>query len=167
MEHAQTGLLHDTHFWVLLASIGFFLVLLKYARKPFLAMLDARTAKIKSSLDEAERLKNEAQELLADSQRKHRDAIQTSQKIIDTARETAARIHKDAEQKLLDGLKRKEAQLVERIKRAELAAVEELRHQAADLAAKSAEILLHDAMAKRGPKLVDEAIGEIPTRLSA
>ena len=162
----QQGLLQDTHFWVLLASIGFVIALLKYARKPLLSMLDARTAKIKAQLDEAERLKNEAQEMLAESQRKHRDAIQTSQKIIDSAKETAARIQKEAEQKLTDGLKRKEEQLLERIKRAETAAIEELRHQAADLAAKSAEILLHEAMPKRGPKLVDEAIGEIPNRLN-
>ena len=163
MDH---GLLQDTHFWVFLASIGFFLALIKFARKPLIDTLDARTAKIKASLEEAERLKNEAQELLADSQRKHRDAIQTSQKIIDTAKETAARIQKDAEQKLSDSLKRKEEQLLERIKRAEAAAVDELRHQAADLAAKSAEILLTEAMAKRGPKLVDEAIGELPNRLN-
>lgn len=164
MEHE--GLLQDTHFWVLVASIGFLIVLLKYARKPLLTMLDARTAKIKETLDEAERLKSEAQELLADSQRKHRDAIQTSQKIMDTAKETAQRIQKDAEQKLADSMKRKEAQLLDRIARAEAAAVQELRHQAADLAAKSAEILLQDAMAKRGPKLVDEAISELPAKLN-
>mgnify|MGYP001595760205 CR=1 FL=1 len=50
MEQRE-GLLQDTHFWVLLASIGFVIVLLKYARKPLLAMLDARTAKIKAQLD--------------------------------------------------------------------------------------------------------------------
>ena len=66
--------------------------------------------------------------------------------------------------KLADSMKRKETQLLERIQRAELAAVEELRHQAADLAAKSAEVLLHDAMGKRGAKLVDEAIGDLSTR---
>lgn len=159
-------LLQDTAFWVFLASLGFFFALFKFGRKPLLSMLDARTAKIRHDLDEAERLKNEAQELLADSQRKHRDAIQTSQKIIDTAKETATRIARDAEQKMTDSLKRREAQLVERIKRAESAAVEALRHQAADLAAKSAEILLLDAMGKRGAKLVDESIAEIPERLN-
>jgi F-type H+-transporting ATPase subunit b len=157
-------LLHDTAFWVAIATVGFALVGFKVGRKPLLDMLDARTAKIRADLEEAERLKNEAQELLADSQKKHRDAIQTSQKIVDAARETSARIQKEAEQKLADSMKRKETQLLERIKRAELAAVEELRHQAADLAAKSAEVLLHDAMGKRGAKLVDEAIGDLSTR---
>lgn len=166
MEQHHESLLQDPHFWVLLAALCFFGVLVKYGRKPFLALLDGRTVKIQKDLEEAERLRNEAQELLAESQRKHRDAIQTSQKIIDTAKETAVRIQKDAEQKLTDSLKRKEEQLVERIRRAEASAIEELRHQAADLAAKSAELLLNEAMGKRGAKLVDEAIGEIPGRLA-
>ncbi|HYD17360.1 MAG TPA: F0F1 ATP synthase subunit B [Patescibacteria group bacterium] len=163
LEH----LLHDPTFWVAVATIGFALVALKLGRKPLLGMLDARSEKIRADLEEAERLKNEAQELLADSQKKHRDAIQTSQKIIDAARETSARIQKDAEQKLAESMKRREAQLIERIKRAEADAVNELRQQAADLATKTAEILLQEAMPKRGSRLVDEAIEEIPQRLSA
>lgn len=161
----EEGLLQDTHFWVFLASLGFFAALFKFARKPLLAFLDARTVKIKADLDEAEKLRNEAQELLAESQRKHRDAIQTAQKIIDNARDTAARVQKEAEQKLVDSLKRREEQLLGRIRQAEAAAVNDLRRQAADLATKSAEILLHDALGKRGGKLVDEAIGDIPASL--
>lgn len=165
-DEAQFASLHDTGFWVLLATIGFGFVLWKYARKPILAMLDARTDKIKADLDEAERLKNEAQDLLSESQRKHRDAIQTSQKIIENAKETALRIQKEAEERIAETAKRKEEQLLERIARAEASAVAELRHQAADIAAKSAEILLQEAMDKRGSKLIDEAISDIPTRLA-
>lgn len=166
-EEAQFASLHDTGFWVLLATVGFGFVLWKYARQPLLALLDARTEKIKADLDEAERLKNEAQDLLSESQRKHRDAIQTSQKIIENAKETAARIQKEAEARIAETAKRKEEQLLERISRAEAAAVAELRHHAADIAAKSAELLLQEAMEKRGSKLVDEAINEIPHRLAS
>lgn len=165
-EQAHFASLHDTGFWVFLATVGFAFVLWKYARKPLFALLDARTNKIKTELDEAERLKNEAQDLLSESQRKHRDAIQTSQKIIENAKETAVRIQKDAEARITESAKRKEEQLLERISRAEAAAVAELRHQAADIAAKSAELLLNDAMSKRGAKLVDDAIHEIPSRLA-
>ena len=160
------GSLNDPHFWVLMATVAFALIAYKKGRAPILSFLDARTVRIKNDLDEAERLKNEAQELLAECQRKHRDAIQTSQKIIDAAKETATRLQSEAEQKLSDSIKRKEAQLLDRIARAEASAVQELRHQAADLAAKSAELLLHDAMGKRGAKLVDEAIGDLPSKLN-
>lgn len=159
-------LFKDTHFWVLLATVLFAIVAFKKGKAPLLAMLDGRTARIKSDLDEAERLKAEAQELLAECQKKHRDALQTSQKIIDTARETALRLQKEAEDKLAESLKRREAQLIERISRAEENAIEELKQQAADIAARAAETLLEEAIAKRGPKLVDEAIAEIPSKLN-
>jgi F-type H+-transporting ATPase subunit b len=162
MAHENFFSLNDPHFWVLISTIGFAAVVWKKGRAPFVSFLDARTAKIKAALDEAERLKTEAQDLLADVQRKHRDAIQTSQKIIDAARENAARFQQESEQKLTESLKRREEQLLERIRRAEASATQELRDQAADIAAKSAEILLQDALSKRSSKLVDEAIADLP-----
>lgn len=166
METEHAGLLQDTHFWVLLATVIFAIIAYKKGKAPLLNMLDSRTARIKRELEEAERLRIEAQDLLAVVQKKHRDALQTSQKIIDTARETALRLQTDAEKKLEETLKRKETQLLERISRAESAAVAELRNQAADIASRAAVTLLDDALAKRGGKLVDQAISEIPEKLN-
>lgn len=164
---AEVFSFQDPHFWVFLATIAFAVIAWVKGRAPLLAMLDSRSARIRESLEQAERLKNEAQELLADAQRKHRDAIQTSQKIIDSAKQASERLAKESTQKLEDSMNRKESQLLERIKRAEIAAVEELRHQAADLATRTAEALLQDAMGKRGSKLVDEAIDELPQKLAS
>ncbi len=165
MAAEHTGLFGDTHFWVLLATILFVIVAFKKGRTPLLDMLDKRTARIKADLEEAERLRIEAQDLLSDTQKKHRDAIQTAQQIIDNAGQIAERLGKEAERKLEETLKRKEAQLLERISRAESSAVQELQHQAADIAARSAEKILQDAMGKRGAKLVDESIAEIAQKL--
>jgi F0F1-type ATP synthase membrane subunit b/b' len=63
-------------------------------------------------------------------------------------------------------MKRREVLLLERMSRAEAAAVQELRHQAADIAAEAVEKLLADALPKRGTKLVDEAIEELPKRVN-
>lgn len=157
-------LLHDSHFWVLLATIIFVVVAYTKGKEPILSMLDLRSAKIKADLEEAARLRLEAEQLLAQMQQQHRDAIQTSQKIIDTAKETAARMTSEADAKNKDSLERRESQLMDRIARAEAAAVQELREQAADLAAKAAEILVQESMSKRGPKLVDEAIASITAK---
>ena len=157
----------DPHFWVLIATVVFAILAYVKGRAPLLAMLDSRSARIRDSLEQAERLKNEAQELLADAQKKHRDAIQTSQKIIDNAKLTSERLAKESTQKLEDSMNRKESQLLERVKRAEVAAIEELRHQAADLATRSAEVLLQETLAKRGGKLVDDAISELPQKLAS
>lgn len=163
----SAGLLGDTSFWVLMSTVIFAVVAWKKGRAPLLDMLDTRTAKIKADLDEAERLRIEAQDLLSESQKKHRDAIQTAQKIIDNAQQTAKRLEEDSQMKLEESLKRREEQLLDRIARAEASAVQELRDQAADIASRAAEILLEDALNKKGGKLVDDAIAEIPQRLSA
>lgn len=164
MEHES--FLHDTNFWVLFAFIIFVAVVWFKARDKLTGFLDARSSRIKAELDEAERLKLEAQDMLADIQKKHRDALQTSQKIIDNARQTAQRLQEESEQKLDESLKRREAQLLDRIARAEQAAVEEVRNQSADIAARAAEHLLADTLGKRGGKIVDESIAEIPERLN-
>ncbi len=167
MAAEHSGLLADSNFWVLLAAIGFAAIVWKKGRKPIVDMLDSRTERIRAELEEAERLRNEAQDLLSETQKKHRDALQTAQKILDNAQKNAAALEVDAQRKLEESLKRREEQLLERIQRAEIAAVQELRAQAADIATRAAEIMLEEALAKRGGKLVDEAIDELPQRLSA
>lgn len=163
-EHTA-GLLGDTHFWVLMATVVFAIVAFKKGRAPLTAMLDKRTERIRAELDEAERLRIEAQDLLSDCQKKHRDAVHASEKIVENARQTAERIRKDAELKLEENLKRKETQLLARISRAESAAIEDLRHQAADIAARGAEALLEETLAKRGQKLVEDSVQEIRQRM--
>jgi F-type H+-transporting ATPase subunit b len=162
-----TEQLHDTHFWVLVSTVVFLVIGVRKGKAPILAALDARTTRIKADLNEAARLRSEAHDLLAESQRKHRDALQTAQKILDAAKDSADRLHRDTEKKLAETLVRRESQLLDRIARAESAAVQELRTEAADLAARAAERLLNDNLAKTGGKLVDDAIRDLPGRLSA
>ncbi|MBI1214251.1 MAG: F0F1 ATP synthase subunit B [Alphaproteobacteria bacterium] len=157
----------STEGWIVLSTIITVTLVVVKGKQPVLAMLDARSEKIRRTLEEAEQLKAEAETLLAESQKKQRDALQTAQKIIDHAKETAVRIQEEAEENLEQSLKRREAQLLDRISRAESAAVAQIRNKAVDLATQAAGALLEDAMAKRGPKLVDEAIEEIPACLSA
>lgn len=165
-EAPHASFMADPHSWVLFSAILFAIVAWKKGKGPLLNMLDSRSSRIRHELEEAERLKAEAQELLADYQKKHRNAVQTAQQIIDTATESAVLIQKESERQLDENLRRREALLLERIALAEAAAVRHLRHQAADIAAAAAEKLLADAVGARGAKLVDEAIEELPNRLN-
>ncbi|MCK4945893.1 MAG: F0F1 ATP synthase subunit B [Alphaproteobacteria bacterium] len=162
-EHA--GLLADPHTWVLFSAIIFGVIVWKKGKQPLLKILDERTARIKTELEEAVRLRCEAQELLTDYQQKHHNAVQTAQEIINSAKETADLIRQETEQKLTENLKRREELLLERITNAETAAVHELRHQAADIATTAAEKLLTEIMNERGSKLVDKTIEELPQRM--
>ncbi len=156
----------NAEIWILFSALIVWGAIWAKGRKPLLAALDGRTARIKADLEEAERLKNEAEQLLADYKKKHEDALETAKKIIENAEETVAALHKKSEQDITESLKRHETMLMERIARAEKAAVEELRHQAADIASAAAEKLLTGAMAKHGSKLVDEAIKSLPAKMN-
>lgn len=157
-------LLHDTHFWVLLSTLLFAVVAISKGSAPLLALLDARTARIKAALEEAERLRAQAEDMLADARRQNRDAAQTAQKIVESARVTAAGLTAEAERRLEETLARRETQLVERIARAEQTAVAELKAEAATLASRAAEKLLQDALPQTGAKILDDAIRALPSR---
>ncbi len=148
--------------WILFSALLVWGVIWAKGRKPLLDALDSRTARIKSDLEEAERLKAEAEQLLADYKKKQSDAVETAKKIIANAEETVSEMQKKATQDIAESLKRHETMLMERISRAEAAAVQELRHQAADIAAAAAKHLLVGAMDKHGDKLVDSAIKDLP-----
>lgn len=165
MEAEHASLFADPHTWVLFSAILFAIAAWKMGKAPLLSMLDKRTARIKAELEEAERLKREAAALLEDYRQKERDAVLTANKIIANAKETAAQIEKEAERKLEENIRRRESQLLERISRAETSAVQEIRHQAADLAALATEKLLNDSMSKRGSRLIESAIEELPRKL--
>ena len=55
MEAEHTGLLADPHTWVLFSAILFAVVMWRKARQPLLKMLDSRTVRIRTELEEAER----------------------------------------------------------------------------------------------------------------
>jgi regulator of protease activity HflC (stomatin/prohibitin superfamily) len=83
-------MLQMAEFWVAVAFVAFVLILLYYKVPALIAKtLDERAAAIRKELDEARRLREEAQNLLADYQRKHRNAGQEAETIVEQARREA------------------------------------------------------------------------------
>jgi F-type H+-transporting ATPase subunit b len=145
--------------------IGFIALIYFKARKPILAFLDARSIKIKAELDEAIKLRSEAEALLAEAHKQQQNATSVAQKIVQQAQDTAARIERETALKLQELLNRKEAQLSERLARSEAAAVENIRVKAAEIATATAEYILTENLSKGGRKLLDDAISDIPAAL--
>jgi hypothetical protein len=86
------NLLADVHFW---EAVAFFLAVAlvwKKASAAINAALDQRAAKIREELDQARRLREEAQQTLANYQRKQRDALKEAEKIIEHAKAEAERL---------------------------------------------------------------------------
>jgi F-type H+-transporting ATPase subunit b len=128
--------------------------------------LDARAAKIRTQIEEARKLREDAQALLAEYQRKQREAMAEAEKIISAAKAEAARMKVQAEADLDNALVRRREQALERIAQSEAAAIAQVRNTAVDAALAAAEALITKNMdnAKRDA-LTDKAIGELAGKL--
>jgi F-type H+-transporting ATPase subunit b len=134
---------HDPLFWTLVALVIFFAIL-AYYKVPALVgkQLDDRAHSIRKELDEARRLREEAQQLLADYQRKSREAEDEAKEIVTQARREAELLAADTRKSLAETLERRAKAAEEKIARAEAQALGEVRSAAVDAAISAAEKLL-------------------------
>jgi len=159
-------LFHDVEFWIALAFIVAVAVLVKKAAPGIVGGLDARAERIKAEIDEAKRLRDEAEATLAEYQRKQRDALAEAQSIVARAKEDAERIGREAEAELEAALKRREASTMDKIAQAEAKALAEVRNVAVDVAIEATRLLLTQSLdKKRASALIDQAIEDLPQRL--
>jgi F-type H+-transporting ATPase subunit b len=158
----------NTDFWEwlgLLAVVAIFL----YQRVPafIAAALDARAASIAKELDQAKRLREEAETLLVGYREKAQAAEAEAQSILSETRAEAERFRAEAQVQLKAQLERRARQARERIAQAEANAIAEIRALAADAAARAAGRLiaahLDDA---KSNSLVAQSIGELPAKLN-
>ena len=161
-------MLQLAEFWVAVAFLAFLAILAYYKVPRLLAKaLDDRAAAIRNELDEARRLREEAQALLADYQKKHRNAGQEAEAIVEQARREAEAFAAETRQSLAETLKRRGQHAEERIARAEAEAVDEVRTTAVDMAIAAAEkILREQAAGAAGAQLIDESIRGLKGRLN-
>lgn len=163
----EESLLENPETWVAVSFVFFLVALFKPIKKMLTGTLDKRTDAIKSEIDEAQRLREEAQHTLAEYQRKQRDALKEAEGILAEAREEAGRIETAAAERTEDLLKRREQQALDMIAAAEAQALSDVRGLAADVAIEATRQLLTDAAAGDGSDLlVDDAIKDLPSKLN-
>ncbi len=166
MDHGSTSLLLDGYMWYTLSFLIFCGIIFKFGVPALNAMLDSRIADIKKDLEESENLRIEAQEMLAQYQRKHRDTVQEAEKLLQTARENAEKFRENAQAELDEIVTRKEQQLEERLKRMEQNAINDIKAYAAELAMNAATQIVIDKLDKKTDnKLVDDAIANIENNI--
>ena len=151
-------------------AIGFILFVIGTARPGMRAItgaLDRRAERIKASIDEAAKLRGEAQMLFNDYQRKQRDAIREAEEIIAAARAEAERMRAQAVVDLAAAVKRREQQAIEKIAEAEAEATAQVRAAAAEIAiAATRDLIAKNLPPDRARKLIDDAIQELPRKLN-
>ena len=160
------GFLHESEFWVLVAAIVFVALV---GRRVFGALsggLDARAARIRGELDEARRLREEAEQLVAEYRAKQQQAAADAEAIVAHAKTEAERIAAQSARDLELALERRQRMAEERIAQAEAKALDEVRSAAIDVAIAAArEVIAAEFDERRGSALLDEAIVALPQRL--
>ena len=161
-------MLQMAEFWVAVAFAVFLLILLYYKVPALIAKsLDDRAEAIRKELDEARRLREEAQSLLADYQKKHRNVSQEADAILDQARREAEAFAHETRVSLKDTLERRTKQAEDKIARAETQAVDDVRAAAIEVAMAAAEKILREKTAGAGgASLIDQGIRDLKGRLN-
>jgi len=153
--------------WVLIALIAFIAILVRAGVPGMITGgLDARAARIRKDLDDARTLREDAQALLADYQKKRKEAEAEAGDIVAHARREAAAIVEDAKAKSAETIRRRTAMAELKIAQAERDAVAEVRSAAVDLAVEAARAVIAD---KGGAAAADQfktALAAVKSRLN-
>jgi len=159
--------LKSTEFVVLVAFI-LFLAALLYLKVPglLLGLLDKRATRIRGELDEARGLREEAKAILADYERKQKEALALTARIVGTAREEAQAAASQARDDLKLAIARRLAAADERIASTRAAAVRDVRERAVTFAiAAAGDVLARQMTAEAAAASIDAAIGQVEAKL--
>ncbi|WP_368185194.1 F0F1 ATP synthase subunit B [Aestuariibius sp. HNIBRBA575] len=159
--------LKNTDFVVLLGFLLFIGVLF-YFKVPGMIgkALDDRAEGIKSELEEAKSLREEAQTLLASYERKQKEVQEQAERIIAHAKEEATLAAEQAKVDMQTSLTRRLAAAQEQIASAQAGAIKDVRDQAITVAVGAAQDVIASQMtAKSGGELIDEAINVVGEKL--
>jgi F-type H+-transporting ATPase subunit b len=153
----------DATFFAFVAFALFFGVLIMLGVPGMiLSALDARSQAIGKELNDARRMREEAEKLLADYQAKRAQAEAEAKAIVETAKEQAAAVAEETRQSMLAAMARREKQVDDRITNAETKAVDDVRAAAAEAAIAAAERMIRERMNDdTQAALIEEGVGEM------
>ena len=162
MPQFDTHFLSPLLFWSIV-SFGILLYLLKrFALPGILEMLEIREKKIKDSLDQAERLKQEAEQLLSQYEAKLKSVQEQGRSILESARKQAQQQLEENERRIEQETQRMLADARSEIQRDQQHALQEIQRTAVELTLLAAEKVLARSLTDADQRrLVDEAIREI------
>jgi len=161
-------MLLEAEFWVLVAFVIFVAIVWKVGGgKALLDAIDSRAARIRAELAEAQRLREEAQALLASYERRRAEAEREAAEIVASAREEAQRLARETEEKMADFVKRRTAAAEAKIARAEAQAAAEVRAAAVDAAIKASERVLCEITGPTAEALVTRSLADVRSKLNS
>ena len=160
--------LFEPEFWV---AVSFFLflgiVIYLGAHKKVASALDARAASIAKELDEARRLREEAEQVLNDYRRKQGDAAKEAEAIVGLASKEAEILAAETRRSMKEHFERRMKLAEDKISRAEADALREVRAAAADAAIAAAQAVIAEKLTpEAADKLVKQGIDALKGKLN-
>lgn len=159
--------LSNTDFVVLIAFLLFIGVLVYY-KVPGLVgrKLDERAEGIRSDLDEARAIREEAQSLLASFERKQKDVQAQADRIVSQARDEANEAAKEAREDIAKSVDRRMKAAEDQLASAEARAVRDIRDQAVAVSVAAARDVIAKQMTTDDRNAsIDAAIDEVEAKL--
>jgi F-type H+-transporting ATPase subunit b len=158
----------DPETWV---AIAFIILMGVFAwlgvHRTVLTALDHRADRIKSELDDARRLKDEAAKVLAEYKAKRATAEREADEIVANAKAEAERIASDAKAKMEDFVARRTKTAESKIALAEAQALADVRAAAADAAVQAASTILSQSVkGSLADDLLAKGIAEVRQKLN-
>ena len=164
----EPGFFAEPRNWVLIAFILFFAIFGGKLWSALAGMLDDRAAKVRAELDEAARLRQEAEAMLRDAETRREQALREAQALIAGAKAEADRVTAAAATDAEAAAKRREQMAIDRIAAAEKAAVDEVRLTAAEVATVAARQVIAEGLSgDADARLIDHAIAQLPSALAS
>lgn len=158
----------DATFWATVALV-IFLAIVVYFKVPGMIgrSLDERAARIAKELDDARRLREEAQQLLAEYQRKRKEAEREAADIVAAANREAEQLVADAKARTEDYVQRRTALAEQKIAQAERDAVNEVRATAVDIAVEAARrVIAEQVDGQTGATLFKSSLDQLKAKLN-
>ncbi len=160
-------MLHTAEFWVFVAFVVFFAIILwKGVPSVIGKALDARAEAIRKDLEDARKLKDEAEKLLADYERRRKAAASEAEAIVAQAKSEATALATETRNALKESLERRTKLAEDKIARAEAQAAADVRAAAVEAAVSAAERLMGTKLdAAKAGSLVDQSIKDLKAKL--
>ena len=143
--HAST-ILHNPETWLIVAFVIFIAIFAKFVFPMIAKALDKRADDIRFQLEQATRLRAQAEALLATYEAERTAKLQEAEEILASAKRDAEALRVRANADLTQSLDRRSQQAVEKIERAEQEAVSFIRTQMVDVATQAVRNIVRNEL---------------------
>ena len=163
----ETNILDNATLWVAVSFIIFVILIFKPIKNMTLTSLDNKIAELKSQLNESKKLKEDAEKLLTEQNKKYKETLIKIKKINEDAIYESKIIKKKVEEDIKNSLLRKEKGFKQLSSQMELKVREDLKNEIIKKTIYYTEFRIKKKLNKsHNSKLISESLSKLTSHLS-